>query len=372
MNPIEEKQRAEWRERTYRELVAELRQNEYIQKLVEGYHPMCLQNIIDDYAQKKLYWMEWGEQSKDWVRHVDEEWIEDAHARLEEIQQKKLFDLQCRWRAETITLPKIRVSDDFEKWSKNILNCPFLSPITPEEMAMYEQYIRSNNFEERTFKEDWQNYDEIKEAYQDENSYCEVPEWYDFHNSCTGASTFLLLPDIRGQKEGFYITLVRESDKRLIEQKSKTVSTPQAPAETRPFLKYHENNFLAWFVKTFDDAETQELFSKSWDNIYKNNNDDDGEWEDWETMVTELNSAEKPFPMQPWHDWRDALRRTHLEFKKEMLLLAMPIAYEQYLTTIELGLGFAQPDEDPFEDNWYADMILEGRVLNKEPKNFKF
>ncbi len=53
-------------------------------------------------------------------------WVSKVSDHLQYIQQKKLFDAQCLWRAEQLDIPDIQICYDFMIWEKDILNCPFI------------------------------------------------------------------------------------------------------------------------------------------------------------------------------------------------------------------------------------------------------
>ncbi|MEP7170139.1 MAG: hypothetical protein ABI855_12270, partial [Bacteroidota bacterium] len=69
-----------------------------------------------------------------------------AEKGLWEIQQKKLFIQQCLWRAEKAELPEIKVCHDFQYWEHNIKNCPFLEPVTEDEVELYIGYILTDDY----------------------------------------------------------------------------------------------------------------------------------------------------------------------------------------------------------------------------------
>ncbi|WP_046247466.1 hypothetical protein [Hymenobacter terrenus] len=86
---------------------------------------------------------------------------EAAAQDLWEIQQKKLFDLQCRWRAEHLSLPGVRHTQDFRQWEQYLEYCPWLPPITADEVALYEAYLRSDHYvPSRNWS--WQDYDSFR------------------------------------------------------------------------------------------------------------------------------------------------------------------------------------------------------------------
>ena len=186
------------------------------------------------------------------------------------IQQKKLFDLQCRWRAEQITLPGVRHAQEFRQWEKYIEHCPWLPPITADEVALYEAYLRSDDYEpSRNWR--WQDYVSFRstaesaagpgeqgEANDDDDDqeescttaenrgYRTRPAWYAYHSAATGADQLLALPDVRGEKEAFYINLT-EADKaeKLAAQRARgdmAASLPWHPliATPRDHARYFE------------------------------------------------------------------------------------------------------------------------------------
>lgn len=267
MNPQEEKEKAIWRQQKHLEFKKELKSNEKFMKFLEKTYPFARQGFIDEYARDKVRWLEWGKFHIEWLEREDLQWLNDATDRLEEIQQKKLFDIQCLWRAEKTELPEIKTTFDFKYWEDNILNCPFISPITESEVDMYIQYLQSENFENtQGFLDRWQDYEEIKQAYNDGNANRNFPDWYDFYNGRTGLPVYLLLPDIRGEKEEFYLSLWREENEKKAKEKQKvkeqTPAPPDPDADRRPHLDYHKKGWLTWFVNTFEDKETQEHFKR--------------------------------------------------------------------------------------------------------------
>jgi hypothetical protein len=377
MNPEEEQKKALWREEKFREFREELLQNESLKKFLENIYPHSRDSFISEYAQAKVRWIEWGPKHLEWNQHDDLQWLNDAMDCLGEIQQKKLFDMQCQWRAEKIEIPKIRITYDFYYWEKYIFDCPFLSPVTREELDTYIQYLQSSNFEPaQGWMDRWQDYDEIKEAYNSENANRNFPEWYDFHNGRTGASAFMLFPDIRGQKEEFYLSLWRKekhgehekAKKEAEEIKSVTeaagISLPQE--KSLPSLDFHKRGWLTWFVTTFEDKETRKVFEQYGGETIYNSNYDEFVEKDLETLRT----SEKPVPVEGWYDWKEAIHRAALKYATRKIIEALPLAYEQYSMNIDLKIPFSELG--PNKDKWFADGILRGRELNGEPRDFNF
>ena len=381
MNPEKEKEKALWRQQKHLEIKEELRQNEKLKKLLEPAYPDSRDKFIDDYAAKKVRWLEYGPNHKEWLEREDLKWVNDATGRLEEIQQKKLFDVQCLWRAEKIEIPELKLTEDFKYWEENVFNCPFTEPVTEQEVEYYIQYLQSLNFEnEQGWFDRWQDYKEIKKAYNSEDANRNFPDWYDFHNGRTGLSAYLLLPDVRGEKEDFYIRLwnkefheniAREKKKKEEEANlNKSEPAPQEVQDKRPGLSYHGKGWLTWFVTTYEDKETQEMFKK-----YGGERDSDSNDDEYLTNDLKLLSrADKPVPIEGWFDWKEAIHKAADRYRIEKIIDALPVAYEQYRMNVDLNIPFAEPESLKKIDykNGYGKAVLRGRELNGEPGDFDF
>ena len=247
----DEKEKAEWRKKAYETFQQELLNNEEFLKYTDGFQggKDKVEDFVRRYAQLKTQWLEWGPRYTEWQENEDLNWVNDAFERLKEIQQKKLFDLQCHWRAEQIEIAEIECAEEFLFWEHHVLNCPFLEPVEMEEVELYQQYLSSNNFEfEQGWLDRWQDYNQIKLAEKTGNANRNFPDWYDFHNGRTGKGIYLTLPDIRGEKEEFYLSIWREDFHK--EADKKKLEREQDPTfDKRPSLSYHKNGFIKWFVR---------------------------------------------------------------------------------------------------------------------------
>ncbi|MEP7169447.1 MAG: helicase SNF2, partial [Bacteroidota bacterium] len=120
--------------------------NQYEQQLLNdtrfreyasSFSDYSVQNFIKEFASAKVRWTEWGDKYAKWKETDDLQWQEKAMEMLKEIQQKKLFDLQCLWRAEKIKLRGMEICYDFVYWEANIFGCPALPHINDEEAEIY-------------------------------------------------------------------------------------------------------------------------------------------------------------------------------------------------------------------------------------------
>lgn len=368
----EEREKAEWRKEKKAELIEQIRGNTAMMNYLSAYREDEVEKFIEDYARKKVGILEWGPFHERTQENQALNWVEDAMERLAEIQQKKLFDAQCLWRAESLQIEGIEVCADFTKWEKNIMNCPFIEPVSEEDIQLYQRYLQSNNFEQQQgWLHSWQDYDDIKSAYRSNSGNRNFPEWYDFHNGHTGKGVLLLLPDVRGEKENYYIRIVCEEERREREAK-KEKSAPVPPRV--PALDYHKEGFMEWFVTTFDTKETQQHFfdyggEREWNQTDQEK--EDGEVREW---IRLLSGDAEVFPIRGWYDWREGLERCAEDYSRHKIAEALPEAYEQYCMYRANGLSF--PEENNKSNAWICkvvkERILKGRKLCGEPENLDF
>ena len=379
MNPEKEAERARWRIEKHLELKKELQQNQQLKDFLADAYPNTIDDFIDQYAKKKLDLLEWGPKYKEWLEKDDLVWLEDATQRLGEILQKKLFDAQCLWRAEKMEIKQLKLTCDFNYWEDNIFRCPFIEPITQSDIDIYMQYLQSSNFEnQQGWLDRWQDYKSIKAAEQTGNANRNFPDWYDFHNGRTGLGVYLLLPDVRGDKEEFYLNLWRietmkkgkQLQKQWEQEKKQQLENPDMPiapeADRRPFLNYSKKGWLTWFVNTYEDKQTQEIVRR-----YGGERAFDDYDEYIEDDLDMLGKADKPVAVQGWFDWKEAIHKAADNYRKEKIMEALPSAFEQYRMKVDMGIPFEEK-KPLLPDDWYNQAILRGRELNGDPFDFNF
>lgn len=375
-------EKAEQRQVLYNQFIAAIESRQPFADELTKYADWSKDRLYQHIAESKRYYTEYGPFFYKQKQAVESQWINEAFERLKEIQHKKLFELQCLWHAEQITLPEIEVSEDFMLYGHDILNCPLIDPITEEDVDLYTQYVQSNNFEfQLGLFHDWQDYDEIKEAYAAEDGDRNVPEWYDFHNGRTGKGILFTLPDIRGEKEMFYRTLVAADEKKQKQEQSAandeinkdTEPNQQQSISSKPNLWAHDRNILDFFVNTFEDKETQKMYKKYTmmtipisERAY-----------DYNDMWDLLAQNNEVWPIKTHYDWREAFNNCYTSYQKHKIVQALPLAYEQYKMYREMNIPFEEPNESRIASyqaliDYVKREILQGRKLNGEPANFDF
>ena len=86
---------------------------------------------------------------------------------------------------------------------------------------------------------------------------------------------------------------------------------------------------MTWFVNTFEDKPTQEAFARYGGEIIFDDID-----EYLEDDIELLSTADRIVPLQGWFDWREAIHKAADAYRREKIIEALPIAYQQYRVTI--------------------------------------
>jgi hypothetical protein len=347
----------------------ELNTEERYVKFFENYLPYSVERFKKEFASKKAQWYSEGEECIKRNEAEDMQWVNAAFGHFNIIQQKKLFDAQCLWRADKTEFKEITISADFKYWEMDIMNCPLIDPVTEKEADLYVEFLRSSN----VILDDWnferfQDYEGIKEAYATDNANRNFPEWYDFHNGHTGAGVYLTLPDIRGDKEKFYINLANREQRELNREAYKKYEQER---DKRPSLMYYKDEFYKWFVETFESSKTRRYF-QAWTQRHqyiRHRNDD------IHFSIDLLESSTEIFPMEGHYDWRKAIEITTQKFRCHKIAEAFPEAWQQYKIKTDAGLPFEKTNKMDIYNRireTEADQILRGRELNGDPKDFNF
>ena len=124
---VEEQRRKQWR--------IELAENKDLQDYLKGFHPKSVLAFTDYLLIQRNVWIENNSYYESLISNEGIEWVEPATNHLNVIQHKKLFDKQCLWRAEKIKIDGLQLCCEFLQWENNILNCPFIDPVSEEDLS---------------------------------------------------------------------------------------------------------------------------------------------------------------------------------------------------------------------------------------------
>ena len=352
------------------EIENDLKTNPKYKTFFEQYNPSSIKYFIQHYKDKKASWLFWGDMYKSIEQDKILKYSALAEEKLWEIQQKKLFNLQCQWRAASIDLPNIQISHDFWYWEQFIRQCPFLSPVSQDEYELYLDYILSDDFEmHNDYYYQWQKYDDYKAEYLDSKSGSTMPEWYQFYDSRRGTGVLLTLPDIRGDKENFYLNLYYQDYRKQNADKL----PDNSKIDKRPSFKYYEPEVLEEFINMFEPLSVRDAYNAMQSTMEDSLDRDEKLGNAIETLK-QAGNIELTFA----GNWYDSILKTAHNYEKECLHKAFTIAYKNYLNRINMGISFdsglRQNDSDHITSlvNTYKQKIIKGRTLNNEPPDLNF
>jgi hypothetical protein len=341
-----------------------------IDAFFEPYSENSKKHFIDNYLSVKYSYTKYGDAYGRQIEAKHAKWIDEAHEQLEAILQKKLFDLQCLWRANQVVLEGVEICYDFEVWSKDIFNCPFLDPINEDDIKMYQEFLYQGNVDLRDLDfYEWQDYESIKAEYLNEGDGIEMPDWYSFHNLRTGNTALLLLPNDRGEKEDFYFSLRTPEEEEAYQ---KTIIAQATKEKPKPYLNYFDHKIITQFVNTFEDevskkryANYNELFGGKRDALF-----------DYNDLCYNIEEINEPIPVEGHYDLKQAMHIAYRNYCLKKIAEHLPIAHEQYLLNKQMGFAINNQPENKYERpdirKIYLEAILRGRKLNDEEENLNF
>ena len=396
-----------------------LRTDPRYQAHLAGYTPASVETFIQHYARHKVRCLEQGPGMVKFRLHQVIEYQEEAYERLFDVQRKKLFDLQVRWRAGEITLPDIQTYQQFEAWQRNgIHHCPLLPPISRAEYELYRDWLASEDCQEFANHQDhhrdnseWQEYDGMRNAWAAQQpgavpdpdpwtDYHNYPAWFTYYDARTGAPSgypFGTHANRRGERQDHYMELARlekhaqEPPKPYVPDPRPDVmgmhSAPDAFADAPDRYLTEDDWHFAEFARRFGaDPETllayrramMCVFNDHYNNVLNLTNQN----------LELLADARGPWPVPAHPDWRQGIYTAAARLHRELLLAALPAVFEDYEFRIQTGLQPAPPDEyrayhdddkpteDPAEEcrimPYLEKGILRGRELAGEPQDFNY
>jgi hypothetical protein len=191
-----------------------------------------------------------------------------------------------------------------------------------------------------------------------------------------GTGQLMLLPDTRGEKENFYMKLAREQTARETAEQNKN-NPPQPPYIPK---LYHWSGEIYQFAMQYEgDKYFKELFKLWHKNYYPEFKDDEYESELVENAIETLENADRPVMLSSTLVWHKAIIDGANRYITERTFEVLDAVYEEYITLINLGISNRfTPEEEAearnttFYFKTFAEMILTGRELNGEPRNFDF
>lgn len=344
-------------------LLDELRSNIVCTKFLQRYSESCHENFLKQYAEIKTSILLDLDEMVETAEFGDTVFKSFADARIWDIQQKKLFDQQCLWRAERVRIPEIESTKDFYYWESDIQLCDFLTPITEQELELYIGFLNNctDDIHSPHFYQQWQAYDEFKGNTLVTSLFSsEFPAWYEYHNLRTGNGALFELPDIRGEKEEFYKKVWIDSARHHV----------QEPAGTRkPLAFFSDDQDRMELVSQIEPKRFIHQMKRFYDLREKRNSH-----EHIEETLRFLIDIDRPVPIEGHTDWREAVIAAKNKYVNQQIAEVMPLVYEEYCMRMELGIAHQCAPNKNQRDfvNSLKAPVLEGRKLNGDPADFNF
>lgn len=306
---------------------------------------------------------------------------DEALERLNWIKQKKLWDMQLQWRADRIEIDEVEICNDFHFWGENIESCPFLSSITDKEVEFLKEFLRLEDTDDFLGYEieNWQDYDEFMEK-DEYGLYSHSPEFYQYLDDHLFTSYLLNFPNIRGEKEEFYTNLKHEKNREGAKEK-KLKAQELAKLSEPVFLPLHFDEAIALeYAQLFEkDPHYIELFKLWQKSIIKIRERDYDKEEFIGYDIDTLKEAEVPVYMPADADWANAVRRCVKKYENEMIIEQLDSVYEEYKMFADIKITSGKSLKKIMEEkskHWlritYEQLILDGRELNGEPRDYNF
>lgn len=347
------------------EIIKDLQTNEKYKAYFSKFEPLSVANFITGFAFTKLMYTSFADMFQNEKERSLLGMFPEAFKCLAEIQQKKLFDKQCLWRAGTVDLEGITNTFHFNYWEQYIFACPFIEPVSESDVDLYMNYLNSSYEETGNWQLSFQDYSAIKEAIENDEEDI-YPAWYEFYDTYRGTGMNIKLPDIRGQQEEFYRQLFFQQQREQ-EIKSGTFIAFD-PSNKLPHLSSYNDKQVKEFIRLFGASNELELLENYNESKYNHN-------EQLDDAIMLLSTARELIPIEYNLDWKEAIIKSAQLYKNRLIARAMPLAFEEYQMKSDTGISFydtipsLEEDENACRVN---EQIIKGKILNGESPDFDY
>ena len=354
----------------------ELRSHSIYQEFFKQFNPHSVESFIKNYARRKALYLTRGQDYMNLQEQKDLKYKMLAEEALWAIQQKKLFNLQCQWRAGQVRLKGVEHTTQFLTLGTNIQHCPYISPVSKAELELFFKFLKSGQANQVFGYDNWQDYDTFKAEADD----CyfpgidgplesRMPSWYKFFDEHMGTGYFLNLPDFKGEKEEKYRAVARKHQLNEIKKSESKKST-----DNRPFLSIFDTTIVESFVKQFEDKRTLK-YCKAVEE-FQSQMDDNIELDD---ALETLRLAGNKVSIRANADWKDAIIDAARQYEMSQIADALSAVHQEYIFRLENGINFPQSLIDKKREEYTYTLcdlaksqILLGRKILGEDENMNF
>jgi hypothetical protein len=342
------------------------------------YDQATLGEFIDKYAAIKYEVFSDYKKFEEHAHSWDTQFLSKADKYIDAILQKKLFDIQCKWRANLIDVPHLYIIEDFRYWSKHIRDCPFLPIVTPDDIDLCIKFLTSEyDYMDKMFilGDKWQGYDHFKnflEAEEEDRptqteegmpfiNCSPIPQIYTFFDTYRGTGGLINLPDLRGDWDPLYCRVGRDIEEgenaRIQAEKDKLNSQPPTPPYVpKPYTPrlFPLVSELKKFVEKVENPESQKAFQLIYEGNSMERNDE------LRDAFIYLQAYKEVIPIEAHEDWREGVILALHKHEQLKTVESLPDAYDVYMMEFE--------DPDDFE----AVMANRLKRHKPDPKDFRY
>jgi len=315
--------------KTKKQILKELKANPKAIAFLSGYEEGSAERFLESFAGTKEMLLKNGET---WRKLEDRDVYRDTAEDLYWlIGQKKLFNLQCQWRAGLISLPVIN-SWEFLYWEQNINSCPYMEDATPEEIDVLIQYLESAPYYEiDNLPNEWQHHDEFRDEETGIGAGDFYPDWYHFYDTHFGTQNLILLPDIKGEEEDKYRAIWR----------NRNGYDREIPPARKPFIDTGPE-FTEKFIREVEDYQLLDYFR-----LYNARNENEYEREQLWDIIDRFFKEPEPVPI-PAGRFPDAIFQADHLLTVKYLKVLIPDIHQNHLERKSMGISY---ERTSFEDD---------------------
>ena len=324
---------------------------------------------IDTYSREKSMYAMHGDIMLNNLSRENYRWEYYSEEALCEIQQKKLFDMQCQWRSGELKIKGVKTTHDFKTYEVNIRNCPFISPVNEKELKHYINFLKSEQYRPTEKVYEWQDYDSIKNEKMNEVEVSKISLWYQYHDYVTKNKGWHLLPDIKGDKEKYYLEIYDDYRKKTLAENPYTDIPDNRPRllcddETvNNFLRRFNEKGMLYYNELFEDRTPYP---------------EGGLYFGFASMF--MKKEKKTIPIEENEDWQIAFLELVFKYKRKKIAKMLPDLFADYLKgDLEKMLPYILKDDIVKEQKMrkdlaakYQRMILIARKELGEDGNFRY
>jgi len=341
------KKDANEKQQTFESILEDLNTNEKYQAYFNQYNKKSVESFKEHYARYKTDSLAYKEFLKERELKEAMAFSDLAIECLWDIQYFKLLQLQCRWRANEIVLPGVKTIYDFFYWQLFIDECTFIEPISEADVEIYITYLqqeKSNKVFEFSDRHQMYRYESNK---ADMNNKEKLHPYYWYMFNLLGRTMFEL-PDIEGERIKRYYDAVNEYN---------NIHNPPPPpdpnADKRPIIYSHIDKDMNTFLEHIGETKLKDFrtLKREVENMF-------GGLRHFDGALELLKSAGDNWPIEYHDDWRFALIDAGIQYKKAMVIKAIPHVYKDYLFMQQSGITFTAPDVNEFLKGRFIDNFM--------------